>query len=81
MGGTVSAGEGKRVLRYLVGVIGLFVLYAGLGSLFPKDAGLWSAVLRYLRYALIGLWISYLSPLLFEKLKIGTIQPVDHSGE
>lgn len=67
-------GEGKRVLRYLVGVIGLFVLYAGLGSLFPKDAGLWSAVLRYLRYALIGLWISYLSPLLFEKLKIGEFQ-------
>jgi hypothetical protein len=32
-------------------------------------------VLRYFRYFLIGIWIACLSPLLFEKLKIGRIEP------
>ncbi len=68
-------GTWQRILRYLVGIAGVVALYAGLGSLFPDDPGLLSAVLRYFRYFLIGLWISCLSPLLFEKLKIGRIEP------
>ena len=70
-----SFGKWQRLLRYVVGIAGVVALYAGLGSLFPKDLGLVSAVLRYFRYFLIGLWIACLSPLLFEKLKIGRIQP------
>ncbi len=69
-----GAGKGKRVLRYVLGLAGLFALYAGLGALFPQDLGSLSAVLRYLRYGLIGLWISCLSPLVFEKLGIGEIR-------
>ena len=38
------------------------------------DPGLISAFLRYFRYFLIGVWISCLSPLLFEKMKIGRIE-------
>ena len=70
-----SFGKWQRLLRYVVGIAGVVALYAGLGSLFPKDLGLLSAVLRYFRYFLIGLWIACLSPLLFEKLKIGRIEP------
>ena len=33
-------------------------------------------LLRYLRYGLIGLWVSFLAPLLFERLKIAKIKPV-----
>jgi len=68
-------GTWQRVVRYLVGIAGVVVLYAGLGSLFPDDPGLFSSVLRYFRYFLIGIWIACLSPLLFEKLKIGRIEP------
>ncbi len=68
-------GTWQRIARYLVGIAGVVALYAGLGSLFPDDPGLLSAVLRYFRYFLIGVWISCLSPLLFEKLKIGRIEP------
>ena len=68
-------GTWQRVVRYLVGIAGVLVLYAGLGSLFPDNLGLVSAVLRYFRYFLIGIWIACLSPLLFEKLKIGRIEP------
>ena len=68
-------GTWQRVIRYLVGIAGVVVLYAGLGSLFPDDPDLKSGFLRYLRYFLIGLWISCVSPLLFEQLKIGRIEP------
>jgi membrane-associated phospholipid phosphatase len=68
-------GTWQRIARYLVGIAGVIVLYAGLGSIFPDDPGLLSAVLRYFRYFLIGLWIACLSPLLFEKMKIGRIEP------
>lgn len=67
-------GTWQRVLRYLVGIAGVIAIYAGLGSLFPKDLGLISAILRYFRYFLIGIWIACLSPLLFEKMKIGRIE-------
>ena len=70
-----SFGTWQRIARYLVGIVGVVALYAGLGSLFPDDLGLISAVLRYFRYFLIGIWIACLSPLLFEKLKIGRIEP------
>lgn len=60
--------------RYLLGMAGIIILYAGLGALFPKELGLVSHILRYLRYLLIGLWVSWFGPLLFEKLKIATIQ-------
>ena len=68
-------GTWQRIARYLVGIAGVVVLYAGLGAIFPDNPGLISAVLRYFRYFLIGIWIACLSPLLFEKLKIGRIEP------
>lgn len=67
-------GTWQRIARYLVGIIGVVALYAGLGSLFPDDPGLISALLRYIRYFLIGVWIACLAPLLFEKMKIGRIE-------
>lgn len=68
-------GTWQKLLRYVIGLVGVMVLYLGLGALFPKNLGWISDVLRYFRYFLIGLWISTLSPLLFVKLKIGQIEP------
>jgi membrane-associated phospholipid phosphatase len=68
-------GDWQKIARYLLGLAGVLALYAGLGALFPKDMGLISMILRYFRYMLIGLWISWGSPLLFEKLGIGVIEP------
>lgn len=68
-------GDWQKVARYFVGVVGVLALYAGLGALFPDDASLLSLVLRYVRYTLIGLWIAWGSPLLFEKLGVGVIKP------
>ncbi len=51
--------------RYLAGAAGVLVIRYGLKALFPADETLVAYLLRYLRYALIGLWITGGAPLLF----------------
>ena len=68
--GHFLAGEGnwRRLVRLLIGFIGIMVLYLGLGQIFPRNADLISFALRFLRYTLIGLWVAWLGPLFFERL-------------
>ncbi len=58
----------QRFFRYLVGLVGIFLFYYALGKVFPRDPNLISYALRFLRYTLVGLWISVLAPLSFQKL-------------
>jgi membrane-associated phospholipid phosphatase len=60
----------QRATRYLVGVIGVLVLWYGLGAVFPRTDDLLAYSLRYLRYALIGGWVSAFAPILFIRLKL-----------
>ncbi len=55
----------KRVLRYIVGIIGILVLYFGLKLIFPTGESLLAQFLRYIRYAVVGFWAAYLAPRLF----------------
>jgi membrane-associated phospholipid phosphatase len=65
----------KLVLRFLVGLAGVLLLYAGLGSVFPGGISMLAFVLRLLRYFLIGLWISYGAPRVFGWLDLAAFQP------
>ena len=65
-----SEGGWKRLVRLFSGLVGLFVLYFGLGYIFPDNADAVSYFLRFLRYTLIGLWVSWWGPILFEKLNL-----------
>jgi membrane-associated phospholipid phosphatase len=72
----------KLLIRYLVGLAGVLVIYLGLGQLFSMlsttfELAWVTALLRYIRYSLIGLWVSLLAPLLFKALKLAEIKPVD----
>lgn len=58
----------KRVLCFVLGMIGATILWLGLRVVLPRDASLASQVLRYLRYALTGFWVSYAAPWVFIKL-------------
>ena len=58
----------QLLLRYLLGLAGVLLLWFGLGQVFPRGLDPVSFALRYFRYALIGLWISALAPLLFIRL-------------
>jgi membrane-associated phospholipid phosphatase len=61
----------KRAIRYLVGVIVLFGLWGGLKLAFSgmEPAGL----LRFIRYALVGLWGGVGAPWMFVKLKLAEV--------
>lgn len=60
----------KRTLRYLVGLVGIFVFWYGLGTLFPKGETLFPYILRFIRYTLVGLWISGGAPWLFFRFNL-----------
>jgi membrane-associated phospholipid phosphatase len=56
----------RRVLRYLVGVVGVAVIYFGLKEVLPEGI----QILRYLRYALVAFWMAYLAPRTFVALRL-----------
>ncbi len=60
----------KRIARYVIGVIGVVIVWRGLQVVLPRDATLVPQLLRYLRYALTGFWVAYGAPQVFIKLKL-----------
>lgn len=60
----------KRALRYVVGVIGVLILWYGLGQAFPRGEALLPYILRFVRYALIGAWVSAGAPWLFFRFNL-----------
>lgn len=65
----------RRLLRLVVGLVGLVALWQGLGVLFPGGEEPLALVLRYLRYALVGLWVGGLAPLLFRRFGLADPLP------
>lgn len=63
----------QRLVRYPLGLLGVLLLWSGLGAIFPRGELLLPIVLRFIRYALIGLWITLLAPWLF--IRLGLAQP------
>lgn len=59
-----------RLARFVLGVVGVFVLWYGLGAIFPRGETGLPYLLRYLRYALVGLWITGLAPLAFIRFRL-----------
>lgn len=55
----------QYLVRYLIGIAGVFLLWYGIGLVFPRGEALIPYILRYLRYALVGVWITALAPMLF----------------
>ncbi len=65
-GGFNARGKALPLIgRYIIGLVGVVLLWRGLGMLFPGGDTLVAYSLRYLRYALIGFWISAGAPSLF----------------
>jgi len=59
-----------RAGRFLIGLIGVAILWQGLGLVLPRGETLAPFVLRYLRYALVGIWVTGLAPYLFVHLRL-----------
>ena len=60
----------KRLARFLLGVLGVAILWFGLGMVFPCGESFLPYVLRYIRYALVGLWVTGLAPWLFLRFNL-----------
>jgi membrane-associated phospholipid phosphatase len=60
----------QLLLRYVLGVAGVFVIRYGLKFIFPETLDFFGYTLRFVRYGLIGLWVTGLAPILFIKLKL-----------
>lgn len=65
----------KRALRFAIGLVGLMVLWFGLGQVFPRSEDAVSFILRFFRYALVGGWVSAFAPWLFLRLKLADPMP------
>jgi hypothetical protein len=60
----------QLLLRYFLGLAGVMLFWFGLGLVFPRGEAVVPYTLRYLRYALVGLWIAGFAPYIFRKLKL-----------
>jgi membrane-associated phospholipid phosphatase len=66
IGGTIS----QRIYRLLVGTLGVLVFYFGLKVLFPKVNQPAYFIFYFIRYAILGLWITVGAPWIFSMLRI-----------
>ncbi|HEY0076114.1 MAG TPA: phosphatase PAP2 family protein [Abditibacteriaceae bacterium] len=66
-GGYVDGGN--KILRYLIGVLGVAVFWYGLGKVLPRGEDIVSLGAAYMRYALVGFWISAGAPLVFRRIE------------
>ncbi len=65
----------KRIVRYVLGLVGAVLIWGGLKAVFPSDP-LWLAIpLRFIRYTLLTLWIAYYAPIVFVRLKLAEADP------
>jgi len=70
--------SGQQAGRYVLGIVGVLVIYIGLDLFFgliAADETLIGYILRYLRYASVALWVTFGAPWFFLKLKLATPFP------
>ncbi|MCK4741903.1 MAG: phosphatase PAP2 family protein, partial [Anaerolineales bacterium] len=66
----VSGPWWQRLLRYLVGLVGVVLIYFGFKMIFPSGDDLLANIFRYIRYGAVGFWVAYLGPRVFALLRL-----------
>ena len=75
-GGFDSGGPLRlRLARVGLGLVGVIVLWQGLGTVFPGGEAPVDLLLRYLRYGLVGFWVGGLAPVLFVRAGLAAPGP------
>jgi membrane-associated phospholipid phosphatase len=62
----------KRALRYIIGLIGVLILWMGLGEIFPRGDSVLVYSLRFVRYTLVGFWVTGGAPWVFKHFNLTT---------
>lgn len=60
----------QRLGRFLIGIVGVALIYAGLSAIFPDDGEQFFLLFRFIRYGLLGLFVSFGGPWLFTKMRL-----------
>ena len=73
----------KRGLRYALGLAGTLILYLGPKALLGDMMASQRALINFLRYGLIGIWVAYGAPWCFIKLKLLSLEraPAENMAE
>jgi membrane-associated phospholipid phosphatase len=58
----------QRLISFLVGVIGIGIIYFGLKLILPSEGQSFYQLSRFFRYLLLGIWISFGAPWLFIRM-------------
>jgi hypothetical protein len=69
-GFTVRGAWWQLLLRYLLGMAGLLALRFGLKPILPEGETIPAFSLRFLGFALMGVWVTAVAPYLFRRLKL-----------
>jgi membrane-associated phospholipid phosphatase len=67
-GGFNAGGGAKRWGRFALGLVGVLALYYGLRVVFPGAETAVGLVWRFVRYSLVGFWVSYGAPRVFVRV-------------
>lgn len=68
--GRITTPNTKKIIRFIIGLMGVMIFWAGLRLIFPDDIPYVSEILRFIRYFLVGIWISAGAPFIFKKLNL-----------
>ena len=61
---------GQLILRFMLGVVGVLIIRYGLKFVFPAGETILADIFRYVRYSLIGFWVTGGAPWVFIRLKL-----------
>jgi len=62
----------QRAARLLPGMLGVLIFYLGLRVIFPNGNAFIPYFFRYIRFALVGVWISAGAPWVFQKMNLAS---------
>ncbi len=65
----------RRIIRYLLGILVAVGIWAGLRNVFPADPEWLALPLRFLRYLLLLLWVTFFAPWVFVRLRLAAADP------
>ena len=76
IGFQIAGSTKDRVLRSLVGILGVAVLFFGLGSILPEDPTILALPAGFFRFFIASFWVAYLAPWFFVRIGIATTKRV-----
>jgi len=72
-----SGSPGQKSARFALGLAGVLVIYFGVKLVAPKAGEDLYALVRFIRYGLVGFWVSFGAPWTFLKLRLAGTRPAE----